>query len=361
MKGVSERFVDLASQIGGFAQDNLDSWIYLKSPLTLFHWTMNVIEVLLILGAVVGLRWAWTRWKAGQATFLCFWLASVVFMLAMEVPVYFPEKIGGDANDILFLHNEFTINFFFGRAPLYIMALYPALMFSSFVLMTELKVVRPGSKILLAGVVVGFAHHIFYEIFDHFGPQYGWWIWNHPQFLSHLGAVPVSSMLNFAFLGPVLLTWGVLRLLPLVEPKGGAVMPLPQVLIRSVFAGLWVPVATVLVSPATWFAVLGVSMTAMSEVIVASSILIGAALLTWLSLRAESRFVATQSKSAPVRYLWLFVLVFALLWGVAVPDYLAAEDGVTALGTATGSLSYAMACLCVAIGLLLRGPARREE
>lgn len=361
MRGVSERFVELASQIGGFAQDNLDSWIFLKSPFTLFHWTMNVIEVLLILGAVVGLQWAWSRWREGQATYLCFWLASVVFMLAMEIPVYFPEKIGGDANDILFLHNEFTVNFFFGRAPLYIMALYPALMFSCFVLMTELKAVRPGSKILLAGVVVGFAHHIFYEIFDHFGPQYGWWIWNHPQFVSHLGAVPVSSMLNFAFLGPVLLTWGVLRLVPLVGSENGPVMSLPQVVLRSVLAGLWVPVATLFVSPATWFTLLGVPMTAISEVFVASSILMGAALLTWRSLRTESQCLVILPRSAPVRFLWLFVLVFALLWGGAVPDYFAAQGGVTALGTRTGSLSYAMACLCVAIGLLLRGPARRED
>ena len=41
-------FTQLVERLGGFTPQNVESWVFVKSPFTLSHWTMNVIEVLLI-------------------------------------------------------------------------------------------------------------------------------------------------------------------------------------------------------------------------------------------------------------------------------------------------------------------------
>jgi len=130
-------FTQLVERLGGFTPQNIESWAFVKSPFTLSHWTMNVVEVLLIVGALWGLRHSVARFKAGESVYLGFWLASVIFMLALEIPVYFPEKLGAPDNALFFIHNEFSVQFFFGRAPLYILALYPAIMYASFVLVRQ--------------------------------------------------------------------------------------------------------------------------------------------------------------------------------------------------------------------------------
>ena len=98
-------FAQLVERLGGFTPANIESWVFVKSPFTLSHWTMNVVEVLLIVGALWGLRHSVARFKAGESVYLGFWLASVLFMLALEIPVYFPEKLGAPDN-ALFFHSQ---------------------------------------------------------------------------------------------------------------------------------------------------------------------------------------------------------------------------------------------------------------
>ena len=45
-------FTQLVERLGGFTPQNIESWAFVKSPFTLSHWTMNVVEVLLIVGAL---------------------------------------------------------------------------------------------------------------------------------------------------------------------------------------------------------------------------------------------------------------------------------------------------------------------
>ena len=61
-----------------------------------------------------------------------------------------------------------------------------------------------GSVDVVVGVCVGAVHHVFYEIFDMIGPQRDWWYWNPDVDTNQLliGSVPVSSMVNFAFVMP---------------------------------------------------------------------------------------------------------------------------------------------------------------
>ena len=49
----------------------------------------------------------------------------------------------------------------------------------------------------------------------------------------------------------------------------------------------------------------------------------------------------------------LYLLVFTGLWFYALPEYMAAETGLTARGTPTGSLAFVAACYLVCGFILL--------
>ena len=356
---VALTFTQLVERLGGFTPQNVESWVFVKSPFTLSHWTMNVIEVLLIVGALWGLRHSMARFKAGESVYLGFWLASVIFMLALEIPVYFPEKLGAPDNALFFIHNEFSVQFFFGRAPLYILALYPAIMYASFVLVRRAGLFDQRWGALIGALGVGVVHHVFYEIFDHFGPQYGWWTWNYPNFTSSLASVPVSSMVGFAFVGPIALTLATQLLVPksIVARNAHAKDVRGQVwrfALGTLLAGLLTPVIFVMLTLNTWFNLLGIDLTPTSEM-VASVAIVGMALL--LTVRQLLRLTAFSSQgllSYSKAYLALFLGVFTGLWLYALPDYFSAVEGVTSEGYPVGSLPYVLGCSGLAAFFLLR-------
>ena len=308
-------FAQLVERLGGFTPANIESWVFVKSPFTLSHWTMNVVEVLLIVGALWGLRHSVARFKAGESVYLGFWLASVLFMLALEIPVYFPEKLGAPDNALFFIHNEFSVQFFFGRAPLYILALYPAIMYASFVLVRQAGLFDQRWGALIGALGVGVVHHVFYEIFDHFGPQYGWWTWNYPNFTASLASVPVSSMVGFAFVGPIALTLATQLLVPKSVVAHNADAKDASRRIRSFAIGTLLTLGQLL-------------------------------RLTTFS----SRGLWAYSKA----YLVLFLGVFTGLWLYALPDYFSAVEGITSQGYPVGSLPYVLGCSGFAAFFLLR-------
>ena len=352
-------FTQLVERLGGFHPENIESWAFVKSPLTLSHWTMNVIEVLLIVGALWGLRHSMARFKAGESIYLGFWLASVIFMLALEIPVYFPEKLGAPDNALFFIHNEFSVQFFFGRAPLYILALYPAIMYASFVLVRQAGLFDQRWGALIGALGVGVVHHVFYEIFDHFGPQYGWWTWNYPNFTSSLASVPVSSMVSFAFVGPIALTLAT----QLLVPKSVVVQKTPTMpgdrrvrgfALGTLLAGLLTPIIFVMLTLNTWFSVLGINLTPRLEML-ASAVLVGGAL--GLTLRQFLRLTSFSTEGLwhySRAYFALFLSVFSGLWLYALPDYLVATNGLTPQGFPVGSLTYVLGCMAFALFFLLR-------
>ena len=352
-------FTQLVERLGGFSPENIASWAFVKSPFTLSHWTMNVIEVLLILGALWGLRHSMARFKAGESIYLGFWLASVIFMLALEIPVYFPEKLGAPDNALFFIHNEFSVQFFFGRAPLYILALSPAIMYASFVLVRQAGLFDQRWGALIGALGVGVVHHVFYEIFDHFGPQYGWWTWNYPNFTSSLASVPVSSMVSFAFVGPIALTLAT----QLLVPKSVVVQKTPTMpgdrrvrgfALGTLLAGLLTPIIFVMLTLNTWFSVLGINLTPRLEML-ASAVLVGGAL--GLTLRQFLRLTSFSTEGLwhySRAYFALFLSVFSGLWLYALPDYLVATNGLTPQGFPVGSLTYVLGCMAFALFFLLR-------
>src|SRR5262245_18210616 len=129
MSIVSEDYVRLANEkMGGFNDSAVDSLVYWNNPFALKHWTMNVVEVLLIVGAVMAFLHARQVWRqrADPTNLSLFW-ASIVYLYVTEVPLYFPHLLGLDVG-LVFMHNEFSAGILFNQTPLYIIALYLALL-----------------------------------------------------------------------------------------------------------------------------------------------------------------------------------------------------------------------------------------
>ena len=99
----------------------------------------------------------------------------------IEPPLYFPEWFGLDQQyGFIFAHNLFTVQFMWDRLPLYIVAFYPVISQLAYELVRSLGIFRRRGA-LAGSVAVAFACQVFYEVFDHIGPQLKWWAWNHGQ------------------------------------------------------------------------------------------------------------------------------------------------------------------------------------
>ncbi len=110
--------------------------------------------------------------REGDPTNLVLWFATVVYLLVVAIPLYFPDVFGIEGRiGVVFAHNAFTVQFLYERLPLYIVALYPAVTMLAFEIVRTLGVFRDRG-ILVGAVCVGFVHHCFYEVFDQLGPSY---------------------------------------------------------------------------------------------------------------------------------------------------------------------------------------------
>ena len=165
----------------GFLCENANPVVTFRNPTELANWTLPVLELTIIIGAVLALIHAIRRLRRdGDPTNLAIWIGSLVYLFVIEPPLYFPEWFHAEeAMGFMFSHNVFTVNFMFDRLPLYIVAFYPAL--SALVY----EIVRSwgffdGSKrgTLRGAFVVALVFQAFYEIFDQLGPQLKWWAWN---------------------------------------------------------------------------------------------------------------------------------------------------------------------------------------
>ena len=159
----------------------------------------------MVTGAVLALVHAIRRLRRdGDPTNLALWFATARLPVRHRNPLYFPNVFGiQDQLGVVFAHNVFTVQFLFDRLPLYIVALYPAVVSLAFEIVRGLGVFRDRG-IVVGAICVGFVHHCFYEVFDQLGPQLRWWAWNGADPINHpmLASVPMTSMFIFATLGP---------------------------------------------------------------------------------------------------------------------------------------------------------------
>lgn len=349
-------FEQLAERLG-FSCAEAGGLVELRSPFGLENWTLPVLELTVILGAVLALVYAVIRLRRhGDATNIVLWFGAIAYLLIIEPPLYFPAQFGiGEYVDTMFAHNVFTVDFMWGRLPLYIVAIYPMMATIAFEIVRNLGVFRRYGT-LVGAVCVGFVHHAFYEIFDHLGPQLRWWEWTleHPMNQPFLDSVPLPSVVVFAALWPMSLAFCVQFFVGRHVDRGRRFTGL-QIVWRTIVVGVLASIGTVLLpSPATIigsftnFTVMGVVYAL--ELVVIAVVAVPVLVKQWQRLR-NTTTSATESRywNPPmVRFGVAYLAVMAVLWVTALPAYFGAADGVTDNGDPIGSLWYTALCFVIA-------------
>lgn len=336
----------------GFDCHQVSPVVSVRAPWDLAHWTMPLLEVLIVGGAVFALWHAVRRYRAGDPVNLALWWASLVYLVVTEPPLYFPEWFGLDRlYGFIFAHNRFTVQFMGDRLPLYIVAFYPVISQLAYELVRSLGVFRRRGP-LAGSVAVAFACQVFYEVFDQVGPQLKWWAWNPGNRVVDqpaLASVPMTSMLLFASVSMAGMTYLVMRFTS--GPAGDSPPRRWRLVPRVLAAGVLTPFTMAVAGlPSSLFDgnrpvqawVLGTEL---------ALVWIGGAWIVVAQLRSGDR--ADEPLSAFGRYYpAIYLCGMGVFWIGALPAYLAARDGVTSAGSPIGSGPYALACFAAA-GLLL--------
>ena len=349
-------FADLASRLG-FSCKTTGGLVEFRNPFGLENWTLPVLEVTVIAGAALALVYAVVRLRRhNDPTNLVLWFGAIAYLLIIEPPLYFPGAFGISGHvDTMFAHNVFTVDFLWGRLPLYIVAVYPMMATVAYEIVRMLGVFRRYG-ILVGAVCVGFVHNVFYEIFDQLGPQLRWWEWtlDNPMNRPFFDSVPLPSVVVFAALWPMSLAFFV-QFFVGRHVDDGRTFSGVQLLWRTLAVGVLASIGTaVLPLPATIAGALSGN-TNVSGVIYVAELAVVTAVAVW-ALINQWRRLRRHDNADAVRYINPLILGYAtaylavmtILWTTSIPAYLRAVGGVTPNGDPTGSLWYAMGCLIIA-------------
>ncbi|EPQ80468.1 hypothetical protein MMEU_0993 [Mycobacterium marinum str. Europe] len=349
-------FAGLAARLG-FSCDDAGGLIELRNPFSLANWTLPVLEVTMIAGAVLTLVYAIVRLRRhNDPTNLVLWLGAISYLVIIEPPLYFPAAFGISSHvDTMFAHNVFTVDFLWGRLPLYIVAVYPTMATVAYEIVRMLGVFRRYGA-LVGAVCVGFVHHAFYEIFDQLGPQLRWWEWtlDNPMNRPFFDSVPLPSVVVFAALWPMSLALFV-QLFVGRHVDEGKTFSAVQLLWRTIAVGVLASIGTaVLPLPATIAGALSHSTTVVgfiygAELALATVIALVVMSNQWRGLRrGDVPGVLQYANPLILGYAAAYLAVMTILWATSLPAYFAAVDGVTPNGDPIGSLWYTIACLVIA-------------
>jgi len=347
-------FADLATRMG-FSCDEAGGLVVLRNPFGLENWTLPVLEVTVVVGAVLALIHAIIRMRRhGDPTNLVLWFGACAYLFIIEPPLYFPAAFGIEQHvDTMFAHNLFTVEFLWGRLPLYIVAIYPLMATLAFGIVRMLGVFRQYGTIAGA-VCVGFVHHAFYEIFDHLGPQLRWWEWSleNPINQPFFDAVPLPSVVVFAALWPMSLALCVQFFVGRHVDRGVRFTGL-ELVWRTVVIGVLASVGTfVLPLPATVFGMGSDTVRGFlyaTELVVLSTAAVWILVRQWSRLRSDGAEPPGYTDVFVQRYAIVYLAVMAALWIAALPAFFGAVDGWTENGDPIGNLWYTLACFVVAI------------
>ncbi|MDF2582610.1 MAG: hypothetical protein K0R33_1253 [Mycobacterium sp.] len=99
-------FEQLAERLG-FSCAEAGGLVELRSPFGLENWTLPVLELTVILGAILALVYAVIRLRRhGDATNIALWFGAIAYLLIIEPPLYFPAQFGiAEYVDTMFAHN----------------------------------------------------------------------------------------------------------------------------------------------------------------------------------------------------------------------------------------------------------------
>lgn len=349
MSATCEEAAEKVTQGLGFDCHDVSTVVSVRNPFALEHWTMPILELVVIAGAIFALVHAVRRFRAGDPINLALWFASLVYLFVTEPPLYFPEWFGLDKQyGFIFAHNVFTVQFMWDRLPLYIVAFYPAISALGYEIVKELGIFKYRGA-LVGAVAVAFVCQVFYEIFDMVGPQLKWWAWydgndkvNHPA----LDAVPMKSMLLFASISMGALAFLVVKLVGSGDGAGGARRGW-SLTGRIVAAGVLAPLTMGLFGVPSGFFV------GDDPNIPAQAWILGIQLgLVWLAgawvlithLQRRSSYELEPASGFVRVYPWVYLAGMTIAWIGALPDFLDATNGITPQGTPIGSGWYTIAC-----------------
>ena len=356
----------------GFSCHDANPFVTVRNPANLANWTMPVLEIMIIGGAIFAFVHALQRLRRdGDPTNLGLWFASLVYLFVTEPPLYFPGWFGLQQEfGFIFAHNVFTVQFMYDRLPLYIVAIYPALSQLAYELVRVLGVFQRRGA-LVGAVCVALVCQVFYEVFDQLGPQLKWWAWNLDNDVNHplLASVPLNSIMLFASVSFGALTYLTVKLVG--QPTwSGRPLRARSLIPRIVVAGALAPVAMAIASvPGAIFGGHTPNITAQAIVLTIEITGLWAVGGTFLVQQWLQRRKATdpQPVNAFVRiYPAVYLIVLAVLWASALPDFVGAHDGMTRDQTPIGNAPYTLLCFvasvaCIAAVLVpvRRGPAER--
>lgn len=351
----------------GFSCHGANPFVTLRNPLSLASWTMPILELLMIGGAVFAFVHALRRLRRdGDPTNLSLWFASLVYLFVTEPPLYFPEWFGLDKQfGFIFAHNVFTVQFMYDRLPLYIIAIYPALSQLVYELVRALGIFQRRGAVVGA-VCVALVCQVFYEIFDQLGPQLKWWAWNLDDKINHplLASVPMSSIVLFSSVSFGVITYLLVRLVG--QPSwNGRHLRGRSLVGRTVVVGALAPLGMGIASVPT--AVFGGDHphTTAQAVVFTIEIIVLWAVGGWFLVRQwlERRTGSARPSSGEFARVYpaVYLVVFAVFWASALPDFIGAHHGLTSAGTPIGNAPYTLLCFvaaaaCVAAVLV---PTRR--
>jgi hypothetical protein len=200
---------------------------------------------------------------------------------------------------------------------------------------------------LIGAVCVGFVHHAFYEIFDHYGPQYHWCRWNYEIGYQHLrlDSVSMDSLVGFSMLGPFAFTLCVQALV--LRPQGSRSLGGAATVGRTLLAGVAsTALLGVLVSTVAGLSVLsadGSPYRVVAEVICYGMVAVFG-LITVRALRAE------PPERIPVRSLEgvfsvVYLAVFAACGSTLCPRICMPSTGSPALARPRGICRMSLAAM----------------
>lgn len=356
MPQCNETFDRIAGELGGFTCQDAPAVVHFRNPLGLSNWTLPVLELMMVATAAIALWWAVHRLRrGGDPANLVLWFGSIVYLLITEIPLYFPDLFGlQDQIGVVFDHNVFTVQFMYERLPLYIVALYPAVIMLAYEIVRALGVFRDRG-ILIGAICVGFVHQCFYEVFDQLGPQLRWWAWNTDNKSNNpmLSSVPMTSMFIFAALAPAVFVFFV-QLFVGRKAQGGGTFSRPSLLWRTLAAGALVSPAMVILSiPTSAFGGDQPNTTAQAilfsaELALFAVIAVPVLARQWLRTR-RGEPTGADLPNGYVRVVGpMYLGVLGGLWLSALPDYFGAVSGVTSDGTPVGNIYYAAAVFAAA-------------
>jgi hypothetical protein len=358
MQNCTAEFARLAASLSGVQCDG-NPFVTFTSPFALQNWTLPVIEFVMVVGALATLVHAvkWYR-RHGDASNLVVWITGVVALMLIEPIAYFPQWFGLEQSmGLTFVHNQFSVQFLYDRLPLYIIAMYPVFGYLSYVLVQRTGIFT-RYKAVVGAATAAFVFHCLFELVDTVGPQWRWWSWNTELSTSvpALGVVPLLNIQAFTVVLPFGMVLGA-RLVGSTHRRGGWLVA-RDVLVVSLL--VW-PLQFLASLPATIVDLLGGSLETARFVSIWLYVaaLAGVAAYAYVgSYRARRRDPALVPDDVrrdyfPLVYTAVYFFAAVAFWVAALPDYLAARDGVTASGAPIGSLPYAVVAFVCTIALIV--------